>query len=347
MTTARKLLVNPEMTQLYHCISRCVRGALLFSNENAHRKLWVEERLQQLVKIFAIDVAGFSMTENQLHLLLRIDPGRAKAWSAEEVVRRWLQLCPLKNRSGKPLAVTPAWIASQAQESTLVAEHRTNLVDLGWFMKFLKEPISRRANLEDNCSGTFWEGRYQSIAILDEASLLATMAYIDLNPITADVAAIPETSPYTSIKARVDHVAAQGKLEILRDGSRYASQMNLEKGHWLFPIQDRRNLNGKGPAGLIRGLSLSGYLQLVNWSSRLIHPGKVDLPETVRKLLSRLQIDAAEWKTTLDKLVGSTRQVGSYFGSPDRLREIAGQRGCRYLRNITGNQTTLAPSDAD
>jgi len=44
------------------------------------------------------------------------------------------------------------------------------------------------------------------------------MAYIDLNPVAVGVAATPETSPFTSIKSRVDHVAALGKLETLRDG---------------------------------------------------------------------------------------------------------------------------------
>ena len=96
-------------------------------------------------------------------------------------------------------------------------------------MKSLKEPISRRAYLEDQCSGTFGDGRYKSIAILDESRLLATMAYIDPNPVAAGVAATPETSPLTSIKSRVDHVAAQGKLETLRDGSRNASKLNIEK----------------------------------------------------------------------------------------------------------------------
>ena len=85
MTTAREILVNPEVTPLYHCISRGVRREFLFGEGNAHRKQWIEEQLQQLAKIFAIDLAGFALMDNHLHLLLRLDPGRAKTWSAEEV----------------------------------------------------------------------------------------------------------------------------------------------------------------------------------------------------------------------------------------------------------------------
>ena len=69
------------------------------------------------------------------------------------------------------------------------------LQDLGWFMKALKEPLARMANREDDCKGTFWESRYKSIAILDEEALLATCAYIDLNPVAAGIAATTETSP--------------------------------------------------------------------------------------------------------------------------------------------------------
>jgi hypothetical protein len=52
-------------------------------------------------------------------------------------------------------------------------------------MKCLKEPLSRLANQQDNVRGTFFEQRFKSIAILDDESLLATCAYIELNPVTA------------------------------------------------------------------------------------------------------------------------------------------------------------------
>ena len=61
-------------------------------------------------------------------------------------------------------------------------------------MKSLKEPLARIANKEDGVSGAFWEGRYKSVGILDEEGLLATAAYIDLNPLAAGVVATPEES---------------------------------------------------------------------------------------------------------------------------------------------------------
>ena len=59
-------------------------------------------------------------------------------------------------------------------------------------MKALKEAISRRANVEDRCSGACWEGRYKSVPLLDQAALVACMAYVDLNPIRAKVGLCPQ-----------------------------------------------------------------------------------------------------------------------------------------------------------
>jgi hypothetical protein len=48
----------------------------------------IELRLQELADILAVAVAGFSVTDNHLHVLVRLDHDVAAAWSDEEVVRR-------------------------------------------------------------------------------------------------------------------------------------------------------------------------------------------------------------------------------------------------------------------
>ncbi|MBK8069292.1 MAG: hypothetical protein IPK27_17190 [Rhodanobacteraceae bacterium] len=70
-------------------------------------------------------------------------------------------------------------------------------------MKSLSEPIARRANVEDHCKGRFWEGRFRSQVLLDEAAVLSAMAYVDLNPIRAGMTSQLEGSAHTSILKRI------------------------------------------------------------------------------------------------------------------------------------------------
>ncbi len=64
--------------------------------------------------------------------------------------------------------------------------------------------------IQEQTRGAFFEGRFKSVAILDEQSLLATCAYIDLNPVAAGIAEVPEASAHASIKQRVAQVKEQG-----------------------------------------------------------------------------------------------------------------------------------------
>ena len=94
MTIARAHLVDPAVTRWYHCTTRCVRRAFLLGEGLLDRKRWLEHRLEELARIFSVSLAGFTVMDNHLHLLVRLDPEAAAAWSDEEVVRRWGRLFP-------------------------------------------------------------------------------------------------------------------------------------------------------------------------------------------------------------------------------------------------------------
>src|ERR1700734_3748717 len=59
-----------------------------------------------------------------------------------------------------------------------LAELRQRLSNLSWLMRCLCEKIARAANHEDGSSGRFWAGRFKSVALLDEAAILACSVYV-------------------------------------------------------------------------------------------------------------------------------------------------------------------------
>ncbi len=338
MTQPRSQLVDLDVTRYYHCISRCVRRAMLCGEGFEHRKQWIEDRLELLTQNFALSVCGYAVMDNHLHVLVRLDPAVSQEWEADEIVRRWINVYPPRNVDLEDPGLVKAWVAQTAKDKKKVEQLRVRLRDLGWFMKALKEPLARLANKEDDCKGTFWESRYKSIAILDEEALLAICAYIDLNPVAAGLAATPETSRHTSVRQRVEHARASGKLESLKEaakGSIAGSKAvgRLEESHWLCPLDDRR-AKGSTREGMLENFSLGSYLLLVDYTSRLCRTGKARVSREVACIMDRLGTSAEYWEQRLKSLFAKSRLMGSYFAaSRDRLRELARRKGLHHLDN--------------
>jgi len=213
----------------------------------------------------------------------------------------WFVLGPVVSPRGKEqqsLDVSEAWVQVQLKDAKWAAETRRRLNCLDWFMKCLKEPLARMSNKEDKCKGTFFEGRFKSIAILDEEALLTTLAYVDLNLVAVGVAQTTEESEYTSVKARVDHCREQGTLrEVIdqpNDGTKHGTPLEDEL-FCLVPIGDRRERGGTR-AGISPQTNLASYLQLLDWSSRLLRVGQTRVPKEVAEILSRLGSSTELWQ---------------------------------------------------
>ena len=211
----RHEIVADDEVGVYHCISRCVRRAFLcgddpYSGKNHdHRKQWIRLRLQELAAVFSIDVCGYAVMSNHLHLVLRVRPDLAQEWTEEEVALRWrLLYAPRDEATGRKAEPGPHDLNMITSAPERVAELRHRLASLSWFMRCLNEPIARAANREDDCTGRFWEGRFRSVALLDEAAVLACSVYVDLNPVRAGVAGTPEESEFTSVFDRIQSLPA-------------------------------------------------------------------------------------------------------------------------------------------
>jgi len=327
-----------------HCISRCVRRAFLCGTDTDgrvldHRRRWIEERLRLLAQAAACDVAGHAVMANHVHVVMRMAPERARSWSDREVVERWLRIWPIaRHDDGSPVEASPEVVEALVGHSKKVAIWRQRLTDLGWTMKALKEAIARRANREDRCSGAFWEGRYKSVPLLDQAALTACMVYVDLNPIRAGVADRPESARHTSAYERIRvRQAVRRAAALRRAGQRERARRLLQEvgasagslvsdgqHPWLTPLEDCFAYRG-------RGLQLDDYLALVDATGRLLRGDRSGAVKAeLLPLLKRLDLDHQRW---LVCMLGWRQFIGAAVGDARARVAEASRRGLRWVQN--------------
>ena len=215
MPRARNTLISLDDTPYYHCMGRCVRRAFLWGQDTfsgkdySHRKQWVIDRLKILSEAFTIEVCAYAVMSNHYHVVLYVDKQKADTLSNNEVIARWSRLFSIPVIVQRYVNKDAISHAEQAKALEIIQTWRARLYNISWFMRCLNEYLAREANKEDNCTGRFWEGRYQSQALLDEAGLLTCMAYVDLNPVRAKMAPTPEASDFTSIQQHIHTVQQQ------------------------------------------------------------------------------------------------------------------------------------------
>lgn len=311
----RAMTVVPDAPGFYHCISRCVRRAWLCGEDpltgrnHDHRRGWIELRLNDLADSFAVGLYAWAVMSNHTHVVLRIDPELPWSWSDEEVAHRWARLTrdlEGERDSARVRFRARALLAQPARLDLL----RERLGSLSWFMRFLNEAVARAAIAEDHCSGRFWEGRFKCQALLDEAAVLACMAYVDLNPIRAGLCDELIDSDYTTIQRRLRAIDAADTA-----GSAEA------------PLQA---VCGTAPEASAPSISVQGYIALVDWTGRIARPDKrgaiaADAPEPLQSIRG-----SPDWWAR--SALGIEAAFGSAVGSPLHLKAHAKATGRTWMR---------------
>jgi REP element-mobilizing transposase RayT len=320
----RKELVHPDTTPYYHCIGRCVRRAFLCGvdplsgRSYEHRKAWMVERLRTLQGIFAVELCAYAVMSNHYHLVLRASPEQARAWPEAGVLERWSRLFALP---ALVLAYRDGRSGTEAEREAArrrIAQWRERLGDLSWFMRSLNEHMARRANAEDGCTGRFWEGRFKSQALLDDAAVLTCMSYVDLNPVRAGIADTPEDSDFTSVQQRIAAFAAGGRT----------AEATPERPR-LVPL----GRSGADPHPNSLDFTTEDYLELVDWAGRALRADKRGaIPDRLPPILQRLQLDPAQYLEHVSR--GGRHRHAAALGHAERIREASQQLGRRFLKGL-------------
>ena len=323
-----------------------------------HRRDWIEHRLADLAEIFAVSIWSYAVMSNHVHAVIEIRAEAAQAWSADVVALRWLRLYPSKAESAERAAEVLA--GSTARIEVL----RKRLCSLSWFMKSLNEPIARRANAEDECTGRFWEGRFTSQPLLDEAAVMSAMTYVDLNPIRAGITDTLEGSRHTSVVKRIEALAATqaavGESEVQKLGPTPQDLRSTEKpSERSAPIgQHASTLQGQmtAPAiepgapedartapltavlgltgSLVAAISTREYIELVDLAGRDWHPrkrGRISGPPPA--VLAKLGIAPDRW---IDHVKAVKPKAGFWraIGGEEALTAKAAAMGQHWLRGL-------------
>ncbi len=359
---------------IVHAVQRCVRRAFLAGVDDktgidfSYRREWIRRRMEALASVFGIDVLTYAILSNHLHVILRNRPDVVAAWSDEEAALRWLKVFPGRRLDEQLAEPTENDVRTLAGNRQRMAEVRSRLSDISWFMRALSEPIARLANKQDECTGRFWEGRFKAQRIVDEAGLLACAMYVDLNPIRAAMAESPEQAVHTSAYDRIkgergeqidsaafdlatlptDEAAQQildtpvaERKEQRKSKRRSPTGKRVLRDSWLAPLAmspklaQEPQVHKGGVRASDKGflnLPWQEYLALLRWTSKQrSKESATAVPAKLQSILEGLGIEASMWR---DLVWDFKRYFGraSCAGSPESMAADAARTGKRFHR---------------
>jgi hypothetical protein len=173
--------------------------------------------------------------------------------------------------------------------------------------------------------------------LLDETSLLACAAYVDLNPVRAAMAETPEQSEFTGAKDRIDDV--QQRASDSAKTHEWERSRAREQSGWMIPLEINEGTDPVGPdlspvarRASLKGflsISLTQYLELLDWTGRQFRPrSRGVIPAHLAPILDRLGIESTMWCELVQKFGRLFKRAA---GTAQSLAREAIRRGVGYM----------------
>ncbi len=201
-----RLTVTSEPT-VYHAITRTSRGEFLFGDLEKDR---MRKMIWQMADFCGVEVLTYAVMSNHVHIVVRVPvkesieaapgidgaagipavAGADALVSNTEVLRRY---GVLYGRSAMQEAERNLTGATEDIWQAFRMKYVPLMHDLSWFMRLLKQRFARWYNAFYKTFGTLWAERFTSVIVEGEGeALLATCAYVDLNPVRAKLVSDPK-----------------------------------------------------------------------------------------------------------------------------------------------------------
>jgi putative transposase len=171
-------MLRPDKPTVYHVISRSTLPGFPLSDADKDHLVHL---LQKFAAMFFVDILGYCMMGNHIHLALRVHP--ESGVDDHDVRERY------HAEHGE---------AAHLSEADLPA-YRKRLCSLSEFMRMFKQSFGRYYNKKHRRKGYFWGDRYKSLIVQEGSTLVNLLAYIDLNPVRAGIVDKPENYRWSGL----------------------------------------------------------------------------------------------------------------------------------------------------
>ena len=188
----RQPRLRGEGLSYYHCISRVVDRQYIFQEEEKELFVGIMRKLEAFL---GMRVVTYCIMSNHFHLLVEEpDAAERDTLDRETLLKRAGYLYDRDTvRTLTEELDRAAASGSNTWEDDILDRYRKRMGDLSIFIKELKQRFTQAYNRRKGRRGTLWEDRYKSVLVEgDSKALMAIAAYIDLNPIRAEIVDKPE-----------------------------------------------------------------------------------------------------------------------------------------------------------
>jgi putative transposase len=165
-------------------------------------KLGTEEKdvfvrmMREYEAFCGVQVLSYCIMSNHFHILVEVPP-KVKGTAVEMTDGAFLSkveglYSSSYYRDVEQLLARLRDAGSDAAALELKTKYTRRMYDLSAFMKGLKQRFTQWFNGRHNRRGVLWEGRFKSVLVQGGYAARVVAAYIDLNPIRAEMVDFPE-----------------------------------------------------------------------------------------------------------------------------------------------------------
>ena len=222
---SRRLVKN--QSAVYHVVNKCALSSMILKDSCKGQFL----RMMWRQAAFAgVEVLSYCMMTNHFHMLVRVP--EPHELSDKELMRRY-RILYSKKRSFS--AADPDVLEDLLEQGGEDAdEMRERLIarmhNLSAFVSELKQRFSIWYNKHHKNTGTVWAERFRSIIVEDSIRFTAPVsAYIDLNPVRAQIVEDPSNYAFSSYGASMqvsDFKAKEGLVSLYQDSRGWNSAIH-------------------------------------------------------------------------------------------------------------------------